>query len=72
MKLISEILDNIDKVGLLVFGFGCLMAGITIGQILYARQVPEMQQKAVERNAAEWVVDQKTGDTTFKWKEIAQ
>lgn len=27
------------------------------------------QSQAVAHGAAEWVVDQKTGNTTFKWKE---
>lgn len=27
------------------------------------------QQQAIDHNAASWVVDQKTGQTTFKWKD---
>lgn len=30
----------------------------------------ELMSKAIERNAAEWVLDPKTGKTTFTWKEI--
>lgn len=29
----------------------------------------QMQSKAVELGAATWVVDPKTGETTFTWKE---
>lgn len=29
----------------------------------------DYRAKAVERNAAEWILDTKTGKTTFTWKE---
>lgn len=28
-----------------------------------------VRSKAIEANVAEWVVDSKTGETEFKWKE---
>jgi hypothetical protein len=54
-----------------------LSAGFTLGAFLmfflmmsYPMQCvkKEEQQQAVDHNAASWVVDQKTGETTFKWK----
>lgn len=30
----------------------------------------DLKSKAIERGAAEWLVDQKTGTTTFTWKEL--
>lgn len=29
-----------------------------------------MREEAIKRHVAEWVVDQKTGQTTFVWKEM--
>ncbi len=47
-------------------GFGGVLSwAITKGVI-----EGEYQPKAIERNAAYWQVDQKTGATEFKWKDV--
>ena len=69
MNLKLAIFDSYDAmmflaIGGAIGGLACaFVAGISLG---------DMRHKAVERNAAEWVVDQKTGETTFTWKEIEQ
>lgn len=52
-----------------------LVAAFAIGAILMSISdekfiISDLRAKAIERGAAEWVVDQKTGDTLFKWKEV--
>lgn len=50
-----------------------VVAGLAIGFIAAAKMasgiINEQQSKAVELGAAHWQIDQKTGDTTFKWKD---
>jgi len=43
--------------------------GAMMGFAVSSSQVQSMQSKAVELHAAEWVVDAKTGKTTFTWRE---
>ena len=50
-------------IGALVLGFG--MGGCTMDLMT----VVPLRAKAVELGAAEWVVDPKTGASTFTWKE---
>lgn len=33
------------------------------------KEINSLKSKAIETGAAEWVVDQKFGTTTFTWKE---
>lgn len=53
------------------------MPGIIIGIItgfcaamsMYSFWRGEFRKQAIEHDAAEWVVDQSDGSTTFQWKE---
>lgn len=47
--------------------------GVTITFMIWAAAFSDFRDsyrsKVVELGAAEWVIDQKTGKTTFNWKE---
>lgn len=58
----------------LFFGGGVL--GFLAATFLFANIatpnpiVDELRAEAIKRNAAEWIVDPATGNTTFTWKPI--
>ena len=49
------------------------LASFALGGLIiftpYQLYVNSLKSKAIETGAAEWAVDQKTGTTTFTWKE---
>lgn len=49
--------------------FGGMTLCTIIGNFTIKPEREEMKRQAIAHGAAEWVVDQKTGNTTFKWKE---
>ena len=53
---------------LLVAWWAVFLAPVVI--CLQGDKIEELKKEAVERGAATWVVDAKTGDTQFTWKEI--
>jgi hypothetical protein len=58
------------KEGIAFFvGFGmAALAALSICLILHYNSIQSIHAEAVKRGAAEWVVDQETGRTTFQWK----
>lgn len=42
---------------------------LSVGNIYQADMRDKFKAKAIELKAAEWVVDPRTGETTFQWKE---
>lgn len=61
-------MNTIDRLLMSVGVF--LIIGTGIYFIDYnAKYCAKLRQEAVQRGYAEWVVDQKTGTTTWKWKE---
>lgn len=47
----------------------CLMGSIhNLNRIHYIKEIEGLRATAVLRNQAEWTVDPKTGESTFKWK----
>lgn len=45
--------------------------GLTFGIFRLDTIMGEYRAEAVKRGAAEWVVDPATGETEFRWKEVA-
>lgn len=50
--------------------FAGIIAGMLISAAISKSIVNVYREKAVTHGAAEWVVDQKTGNTSFRWKEV--
>ena len=52
---------------------GGMLLGVLLSMLIFGTlnnmNVESYQSKAVELGAATWVVDPKTGKTTFTWKE---
>lgn len=48
---------------------GLLSGGFLIGAVQHCSEVKPLKASAVEKGAAEWVVDPKDGTTQFRWKE---
>lgn len=50
-----------------------LIIGFIIGywatMLMYSFWRADFRKQAIEHDAAEWVVDQSDGSTTFQWKE---
>lgn len=45
-----------------------IIAGMLISAGISKLAINGYREKAVSHGAAEWVVDQKTGNTSFRWK----
>ena len=58
-----------DSEGCAGFLIGVVIATIFMAGIPMKCAKHDQRQEAVDHNAASWVVDQKTGETTFKWKD---
>lgn len=56
-------------VWLITFGVGCFMMFIFMLALPMQCADKEAQQRAVDHGAAVWETDQKTGKTTFRWKD---
>ncbi len=52
-----------------IIGIASFLVGALIMLMPYQLYVNSLKSKAIETGAAEWLVDQKTGTTTFTWKE---
>jgi len=46
--------------------WGIFISGMILGGII---EETKWQRKSVKQGYAEWIVDQKTGETTWQWKE---
>ena len=74
---------NFNTSDLLKCAVGCFLLGALAGAGIIAElaiapkdmneakaQINELRAEAIKRNAAEWIVDPATGETTFTWKPI--
>lgn len=62
--------DSIDTVAMLIYTAFLLSAGGIVG-VLASNRITNASwySEAIEAGVAEYVVDKKTGETTFVWKE---
>jgi uncharacterized membrane-anchored protein YhcB (DUF1043 family) len=50
----------------------CCIVGIAVGLLLGSLGIRAVRKQAIQHGAAEWVVDQDTGETTFTWKSAPE
>lgn len=56
--------------GALFLGGVGLVLGFVLGSDVEDVNIDKMKHEAIEHGYAEWVVDQKTGKTTWRWKAL--
>lgn len=62
--------DDSVTTHVLAFMFGVFLTMLVITLTFpVPRMLKELRARAVELGAASWVVDPKTGETTFTWKD---